>query len=197
MKSFWLAFIPLFVAIDVLGVVPLYLGLTEGMDARTRRRLARQATLAALCVSVLFLIAGKLVFTYLGITENDFKIGGGVVLLVMAVCDLLFSNEKTRSVGGAIGVVPLGIPLIMGPAGLATIIMLNDSYGPIVTGATLLANLALVWLVFSNAHHIGKLMGKAGAQAFAKVAALFLAGIAVMMIRLGVTAILSHPIILP
>ena len=191
MKSFWLAFIPLFVAIDVLGVVPLYLGLTEGMDARTRRRLARQATFAALGVSVLFLIAGRLVFNYLGITENDFRIGGGVVLLVMSVYELLFSTEGTRDPGGAIGVVPLGIPLIMGPAGLATIIMLNDSYGVTIALAALLTNLALVWLVFANAHHIGRLMGKAGAQAFAKIAALFLAGIAVMMIRMGVTAILK------
>ncbi len=193
MKSFWLAFIPLFVAIDVFGVVPLYLGLTEGMDARTRRRLARQATFAAFALSVLFLLAGKWVFNYLGITENDFRIGGGVVLLVMAVNDLLFTTEKTRNTGGTIGVVPLGIPLIMGPAGLATIIILVDEYQILVTLAALLSNLFIVWLVFVNAHHIGRLMGKAGAQAFAKVAALFLAGIAVMMIRSGVIAIIHTP----
>jgi multiple antibiotic resistance protein len=191
MKAFWLAFIPLFVAIDVLGVVPLYLGLTEGMDPRTRRRLARQATLAALGVSVLFLLVGDWVFRYMYITENDFRIGGGVVLLVMAVNDLLFTAEKTRDPGGSIGVVPLGIPLIMGPAGLATIILLLGKHGYAITLASLLGNLFLVWLVFVNAHHIGKLMGKAGAQAFAKVAALFLAGIAVMMIRSGITAMLQ------
>jgi multiple antibiotic resistance protein len=191
MKTFWQAFIPLFVAIDVFGVVPLYLGLTEGMDARTRRRLSRQATLAALGVSILFLLVGDWVFNYMNITENDFRIGGGVVLLVMAVTDLLFTTEQTRDPGGSIGVVPLGIPLIMGPAGLATIIILLGKYGYPITLASLLTNLFFVWLVFVNANHIGRLMGKAGAQAFAKVAALFLAGIAVMMIRSGVTAMLK------
>jgi multiple antibiotic resistance protein len=141
----------------------------------------------------LFLLVGDWLFSYMNITENDFRIGGGIVLLVMAVNDLLFTAEQTRNPGGSIGVVPLGIPLIMGPAGLATIIILLNKHGYAITLASLLSNLLFVWLVFVNAHHIGKLMGKAGAQAFAKVAALFLAGIAVMMIRSGITAMLHQP----
>ena len=190
MKQFWQAFIPLFVAIDVLGLVPIYLGMTAGRDTRTRGRLARQASLAALGVSLLFLFVGQWVFGYLGITEHDFKVGGGVVLLVMAVTDLLFSSEETRAAQGEIGVVPLGIPLIMGPAGLAAIMLGANSYGRVITLAALLANLLLVWLVFANAERIGRLLGKSGAQAVAKIAALFLAGIAVMLIRSGLTAMI-------
>ena len=192
MRQFWLAFIPLFVAIDVLGVVPIFLAMTAGRDERTRRRLARQATLSALGVAVLFLLVGKWLFTYMGITKDDFRIGGGVVLLVMAVCDLLFTNNETRAKEGSLGVVPLGIPLIMGPAGLAAILLAADEHGIPLALCAILLNLLLVWLVFANSHHIGRILGVAGAQAFAKVAALFLAGIAVMMIRSGIMAFVPH-----
>ena len=89
-----------------------------------------------------------------------------------------------------VGVVPIGIPLIMGPAALTTIIFLVNSYGYGWAVASLLVNMLIVWLVFSQAKSITKGMGKAGSQAVAKVAALFLAGIAVMMIRSGIEIML-------
>src|SRR5262249_20514300 len=112
MHTFLLAFIPLFVAIDVLGVLPLFVWLTEGLSEARRRRLAVQATGSAFALSVLFLVAGKGIFTFLGITESDFRVGGGIILLVLAVNDLLFAKRRRRrGAGGTTGVVPIGIPL--------------------------------------------------------------------------------------
>jgi multiple antibiotic resistance protein len=201
MDAFLLGFIPLFVAIDVFGVLPLYVGITEGMDDRSRRRLTTQATLTAFLISVLFLLAGKLLFSFLGITEADFRVGGGVVLLVLAVSDLVSSIDNVRlpSVDAAgststghetVGVVPIGIPLIMGPAALTTILVLVDTYGYVVTVGSLLANLLLVWAVFTSAGVMTRVMGRAGSRAVSRVAALFLAGIAVMMIRSGIQSML-------
>ena len=187
MNTFLLAFIPLFVAIDVFGVLPLFVGLTEGLDERRRKILTAEATLTAFLVSLLFLAAGKLVFSFLGITESDFRVGGGIVLLVLAVNDLLFAKDAKRDPHGSAGVVPIGIPLIMGPAALTTIIILVDSYGYLWTIASLFANVLIVWLVFLQAKRITAFMGPAGSRAVAKVAALLLAGIAVMMIRSGIT----------
>lgn len=202
METFLLAFIPLLVAIDVFGVLPLYVGLTERMDERARRRLTLQATITAFAISLVFLVAGKLIFSFLGITEADFRVGGGIVLLVLAVTDLVSSIETVRSPSDAadaasasistVGVVPLGIPLIMGPAALTTILVLVDSFGYGWTVASLLANLILVWIVFRSATTVTKLMGRSGARAVSRVAALFLAGIAVMMIRNGITAMLQR-----
>jgi multiple antibiotic resistance protein len=192
METFLLAFIPLFVAIDVFGVLPLYVSLTERMDERQKERLAVQATLTAFCISLAFLIAGKLVFSFMGITEHDFRVGGGVVLLVLAVNDLLFSHEAKRNPESTIGVVPIGIPLIMGPAALTTIIILVTSYGYVWAIASLLVNMVIVWVVFTQAKWITGLMGRAGSRAVAKVAALFLAGIAVMMIRSGISGMLQR-----
>lgn len=186
MESFFQAFIPLFVAIDVFGVLPLYVGFTEGMEFHARRTLAAEATLTAFGISLVFLIAGKLLFGFLGITEHDFRVGGGIVLLVLAVNDLLFSHEMKRLPGARVGVVPIGIPLIMGPAGLTTILVLVNSYGYLWAVVSLLTNMVIVWVVFDRAGMITRFLREAGAKAIAKVAALFLAGIAVMMIRSGI-----------
>jgi multiple antibiotic resistance protein len=191
-QNFLLAFLPLFVAIDVLGTLPLFLGLTEGITENRRKRLVIDATLTALAISLIFLASGKLLFSFLGITENDFRIAGGLVLLVLAINDLLFSSDTARKNPETnIGVVPIGIPLIMGPAALTTILILVDSYGTIWTVTSIIINLIIVWIVFRNADQVSKILGKGGSRAFAKVASLFLAAIAVMMIRVGITEILK------
>lgn len=190
-QEFLLAFIPLFVAIDVFGVLPLFVSLTAGMSDAQRKKLTIEATATAFVISLVFLAAGKLLFSFLGITESDFRVGGGIVLLVLAVYDLLFSKEHKREAEAAVGVVPIGIPLIMGPAALTTIIILVDSYGYGWTIASLLANMLIVLTVFSQATRIARVMGNAGSRAVGKVAALFLAGIAVMMIRSGIVEMMK------
>jgi len=184
-KMFLLSFIPLFVAIDVLGVVPLFISITHEMKSYAKQKLVTQATLTALIVAIIFLFGGKMVFNYIGITEDDFRVGGGTVLLVLAVYELLFATERVRTPDPSIGVVPIGIPLIIGPAALTTLLIIVDAYGYIPAVVSLLINLAIVWLVFRNADHLNKIIGKAGLKAFSKVAALFMAAIAIMMIRLG------------
>ena len=185
MDSFFLAFIPLFVAIDVFGVLPVFIGITEGLAEAQRRSLVLQATLTAFAVSALFLVTGRLLFSFLGITQDDFRVGGGIVLLVLSVYDLLFSHDVERVPGPTLGVVPLGIALIMGPAALTTIIFLVNTYGFGLAMASLLANLLIVLGVFSRAGAITSVLGHAGSRAVAKVAALFMSAFAVMMIRSG------------
>ncbi|MCX7984137.1 MAG: MarC family protein [Bacteroidetes bacterium] len=188
---FFLSFIPLFVAIDVIGLVPIFLSLTSEMTVEQKRKLVTQATITALFVSLLFLFGGRMIFNYLGITENDFRIGGGIVLLVLAVVDLLSTGETTRRAPDlTVGVVPIGIPLIIGPAVLTTLLIIVDSYGYVAAVIALLANLLLVWFVFRNAVVVIKLLGEAGAKASAKIASILMAAIAVMMIRLGVVGMI-------
>lgn len=191
-ETFFLAFIPLFVAMDALGTLPLFIGLTEGITDKKRKKLVIEATLTALVISLIFLGSGKLLFSFLGITENDFRIAGGIVLLVLAINDLIFSTDTSRkNPETAVGVVPIGIPLIMGPAALTTILIIVDVYGYFWTILSLILNLFIVWMVFRNAESVLKLLGKAGSRAVAKVASLFLAAIAVMMIRVGIFQVLE------
>ena len=189
-KIFVLSFIPIFVAIDVLGLVPIFLSLTSEMKPLEKKKLITDATLTALAVSLVFLFGGRMIFNFLGITENDFRVGGGIVLLVLAVIDLTVTGEKTRAPQTSVGVVPIGIPLIIGPAVLTTLLIVVDTYGYLSAVIGLLANLFLVWLIFRKSDYIIRVMGEAGSKAFAKVAALFMAAIAIMMIRIGLTAMI-------
>jgi len=187
-ESFLLAFIPLFVAIDALGIVPLYLSFTRNMPDFEKRKLVTQATLTAFSVALVIMILGKLIFQLLGITSDDFRVGGGIVLLILAIRDLIEGGEnESRNPNAEVGVVPIGVPLIMGPGGLTTIIMITDSQGYWMAFSAIVINLAIVWILFTQSKWIVRVIGDGGTKAFAKVAALFLAAIAVMMIRVGIT----------
>lgn len=181
-----LAFIPLLVAFDAVGIVPMYLGLTSGISDQEKKKLVLNATLTAFIICVLFLFIGNAVIKFLGITVNDFRIAGGLILLIISISDLLFYESRIRGVKQEdIGVVPIGIPLIAGPAVLTTILISRDAFGIFITVFSLLMNLLIMYLCLANAGFIKKIMGEAGSKAFAKVASLFLAAIAVMMIRTG------------
>ena len=194
LESFAKSFIPLFVAMDTVGLVPLFLGLTQGMEDKEVRKLIFNAALTALIISVVFLFTGSALFEFMGITAHDFRIGGGVLLLVLSIQDLATSSatDERRKPKTSIGVVPIGIPLMMGPAALTTILILVDSHGVPITLTALLANLLIVLIVLLNSKFIIRIMGEAGSQAFAKVASLFRAVIAVMMIRSGIEGIINN-----
>ncbi|MBN1420879.1 MAG: MarC family protein [Planctomycetes bacterium] len=191
--AFGLAFIPLLVAIDALGVLPIFLGLTEDLDARNRKRVARQAVLTAFFGAAAFTGGGRWILQVVGVTLADFKIAGGVVLLVISVLDLVTTEKERRKPMPSVGVVPLGMPLLAGPAVLTTLLIQIDAHGPLPTVAALTANMALVWIVLRFAGVIHRLLGTEGARAASKISSVILAAFAVMMIRVGVTEILAGP----
>jgi multiple antibiotic resistance protein len=179
-------FIPLFVAIDVTATLPIFLSLTQDMTESEKKAIIRQSTFTALIVSLAFVAVGEAVFRILGITVDDFKIAGGLILLVLAILELMREKEDIKTSKEIVGVVPIGVPLIVGPAVLTTLIVLIDHYGVIPTVFSLILNLIIVWFSFTKAHTITEIFGKNGIAAISKVMALLLAAIAVMMIRLGV-----------
>ncbi len=194
LHDFSLAAVPIFFAMNGLGVLPVFISLTASMDDVPKKKVLSAAVLTAFAVSAAMIIAGKFIFRFLGITPDDFRIGGGIVLLIVGVLDLLFSQFKQRETPDhEAGIVPIGIPLIVGPAVLTTLMMLVDKFGYLVTLAALTMNLLVVWGLFLNSELIVRLMGKNGTRAFGKVASLFLVAIAVMLIRVGITNTLYPP----
>lgn len=191
-QDFLLAFIPMFVAFDAIGVIPMYLGLSEGIEESKKARLVRNASVTAIAICIVFLFVGDALLDFMGITQDDFRIAGGIILLIISISDLLFYSSRVRDVEPEdVGIVPIGIPLIAGPAVLTTILITNDSYGWELTSACIVINMAIMYISLANANRIKKLMGEAGSKAFAKIASLFLAAIAVMMIRVGLMNILD------
>lgn len=185
MKEVLLAFIPIFVAMDAVGVLPFFLSFTEGMEEEKRRHVIRDSIFTAFSVGVGFLLLGKIVFRFLGVTVSDFKVGGGLILLIVAVRDILFAEKGQRPPGETIGVVPLGVPLIVGPAVMTTLLICHDLYGFWITLLSFMANLGFTWFVFKEAEKLTRVLGESGIRGVAKVTSLLLAAIAVMMIRKG------------
>jgi multiple antibiotic resistance protein len=192
MWDFTLAFVALFVAVDVLGVIPLYLSLTAGLSTEERRRLPRQSAITATAVGLGFLLVGNAVFRVLGISTADFQTAGGILLLVLSIHDLLSSGRGNPGGIPTVGAVPIGTPLIVGPAALATLALLVQNYGYPVTLAALGANMVLAFGVLSHADKVGRVFGAAGSEVIAKVASLVLAAFGVSLIRRGVTDLLKR-----
>jgi multiple antibiotic resistance protein len=189
-------FLSLFVAMNAIGVLPLFIGMTEGMSVSVRRSLVRRAIATAFAIALVIVLAGRVLFDTLGITVNDLRIGGGIILLVLSITDLLFSNltRKTQSNDDAaedLGVVPLGTPLTVGPAAITTILVLQEGYGYLPTLTALIANLTFSFTLFYFGPSVIAYVGAGASRAIGKVASLFLAAISIAMIRTGILGIIE------
>lgn len=184
-ESFLTAFIPLFVALDPIGLVPIYLGMAQGVPKERRNLVANEAAVTALLIAVGFLFLGNFIFNALGITESDFRIAGGLILFGLAAQDILASDRRNDDARTDFGVVPLGMPIIAGPAMLTTILTLVGSTGWVMTLVALLANLLLVLVALRSAVLFERLLGLRAMRAVSKIVALLLAAIAVNLVRRG------------
>ena len=185
LEKFLQAFIPLFVAIDPVGLAAIFLGLGQGVAPAERQRIARQATLTGGGVALLFLFLGASMFQALGISVQDFQIAGGLILFILAARDLIHSAAEPEKLPADFGVVPLGMPLIAGPALIVTLILLAQTLGLWIALAALCANLGVVVLAFAYSEKLGRLIGATGLRAVSKIVSMLLAAIAVAMVRQG------------
>jgi multiple antibiotic resistance protein len=192
LHELFLAFFPLFVAIDIAGLLPIYLGVAADLTEDDRRSIVFDAVLTGGAVGLGFMLVGDGLLRFLGVTVGDLQTAGGILLLVIAVYNLLHPELPLRRTNARFGVMPLGVPMIVGPAVLTTVLALARSHGYPITMLAFAINLVLVWAALRWASFIGRVLGEAGAQALGKVSSLLLAAIAVMMIRLGVLAALGR-----
>jgi len=193
MVKFWLCFVPLFVAVDVVGVLPFYIGMTGDLERRQRRNILVQSLITACAVAFVFLAAGPFLLKTIGVTVSDFMVAGGILLFVLSLTDMVTGEKRQRSVDPAtMGAVPIGVPLITGPAVLTTSMLLANEYGIFLTGISLLLNIAFAGIVFAFAEPISRILGNAGSRILSKIASLFMASIAVMLVRKGIIAIIRE-----
>ncbi|MEM7816646.1 MAG: MarC family protein [Candidatus Aenigmatarchaeota archaeon] len=179
------AFIPIFVAVDALGLLPIFISLTTSLNQKEKTKVIVQSITTALILAVAFLFLCRFIFRFLGVSIGDFMIAGGVVLFCIAIIDMVSPQDKNKFFSEDVGVVPLGTPLIVGPAVLTTSLIVMENYGVIITLISILFNILIVGLVFLLAKKLIKLFGKSGIKAFSKITSLLLAAIAIMVIRKG------------
>tara|TARA_B110001454_G_scaffold219194_1_gene251325 strand:- start:82800 stop:83390 length:591 start_codon:yes stop_codon:yes gene_type:complete len=192
MEAFLKSFISLFVAIDVVGALPFLVGLTKALSEKDRKNLIYRATISALVIGIVFIVAGRKIFEFLGITESDFKVAGGLLLLIFAIRDLLVTaSHQGAPTPTKVGLVPIAIPLMMGPAALTTLMVGSDQFGMLTIVASLVLNLLIVLVLFLRANIILRWLGDDASDAFNKVFSLLMAAIGVMFVRSGIIEMLA------
>lgn len=186
MNNFVTVFLPLFIAIDVIGILPTFMSMTGGSALEERRKLVIQAVITSLLVGALFVLVGKSIFSFLGISMSDFKVAGGVLLFLFSVKDLTVSEgERKAIIDPHLGIVPIGMPLIAGPGVLTSMLLMVDVQGSTMVLGAYAFNILIVLAVFWYSNYIIKFIGEATAKAIGKLFAIFLGAIGVMMIRNG------------
>lgn len=194
LEPYILTFIPIFVAVDAIGNIPLFISLVSDTSSKQRHKIIRDSVTTATVLAILFMFIGKWVLRILGISIADFQIAGGALLFVISLRLLLPGTYKILLSNGHdrdIGIFPLGTPLITGPAVLTTTLMMLDNFGILPTFVSLAINMLIVWVTLARADAIIQFMGSAGTRAFSKIMYILLASIGVMMVRQGIESILK------
>lgn len=190
------AFVTLFVVIDPIGLAPLFVALTSGMDFRKRLRIAIRSCLVAVFLLTLFGLAGEALLAFIGISMAAFRISGGVLLFITAL-DMLFERRTQRREDQADGpldedpsVFPLATPLIAGPGALATMILLTGIPGADLTyvaavHGVMLAVLFVVLSFFLMAGLMERVIGDTGIKVITRLMGMLLAALSVQFVLDG------------
>ena len=193
------SFVALFIIIDPIGNVPLFIPLLEKFRERDRRAMVRMAVMIAAITLLLLTITGNFIFDILSIEMYSFRIAGGILLLIISI-EMLFgrksrtdSSEEDLTVGKNvdIAVTPLAIPLLTGPGAITTGILLFDSARTLLEKAIVLADIILVfllsYLIISRSNMVYKVLGKTGTRVTIRIMGLMLSAIAVQFIISGIS----------
>lgn len=178
----------LFIIIDPIGLIPVFMALTHDATPQERRALLTQAVYVAFILMLLFAFTGTGILSLFGISIADFKIAGGILLLVIA---LRITNEAHYGVsaGGRPGVVPLAVPLLVGPGAITTTIVLIGTRGLWITVSAVVLVFLVSYIVFRYVGYLYIILGKTGADVVAKIMGMLLAAIAIQFVREGLQEI--------
>ncbi|MEX2720402.1 MAG: MarC family protein [Candidatus Wukongarchaeota archaeon] len=187
--DFSLAFLNLFVMLNAIGTVPIFLSLTDGSSPLERREIAKKSAIVAGSIVLVFIFLGKYILEFFHIKTEDFFVAGGLILLILAL-DFTTGKNVVRSYTvkkEELAVVPLGTPLLAGPGTITMSIILTYDYGPFITALAAIANGVIAWLILKYSDLVIRKIGSSGINAASRVLGLLLAAIAVSMIRRGIT----------
>jgi len=190
------SFVTLFVVIDPLGLIPLFIAMTQGMAPDQRRSVGLRACVIAAVLLTLFGLLGEKLLRFVGISMPAFRIAGGILLFLTAL-DMLFERRTQRREGQKTdtahdpSVFPLAMPLIAGPGALAAMILLVGQSGPGWQGtsvvlALMLAVIGVIFLLFQAAGPIERALGRTGTMVITRLLGMLLAALSVQFVIDGI-----------
>jgi multiple antibiotic resistance protein len=142
--------------------------------------------MTAAVVGLAFLFLGKFILDVMGISVGAFAIAGGLILLVLSIRYILTGHVVEVIKEEMVAVVPIGTPLTVGPATIATLLLLATQFPLYMVLISFALNIAIAWVVFIMSGWFSRFLGQGGLKAVSRVFSLLLAAIAVSMIIDGV-----------
>ncbi len=190
----------LFIMLNPFVLIPVFLGLTGGMSKAQRMKIAMSTSIAVFIIMIIAVFAGNHVLSFFGITISDFRIAGGILILLMAITmarakdeGMRYSDKEHAEAKGKdtnIGVVPLAIPLMAGPAGISVAIIDADLCSTFMSRSVLVIIIAclsaLLWVAMVLGEQIGKFLGHTGQQVLTRVMGLILLALAAEFLVTGI-----------
>ena len=196
-------FVALIALINPLGVLPMFISLTHDFDAQQKQRAIRTAAFTVVAVVAISALLGENIIRFFGISTASLQVSGGLLILLMALNMLNAQPGGTKTTveerdeaehKNAIGVVPLGIPLLTGPGAMSTVIVMAHNakqpmdYAAIIGSGVVIA--ILVWLTLQMAQPIARTLGRTGINIATRIMGLLVAAVAVEFIVDGLTAMI-------
>ena len=187
-------FTKLFVIMDPIGTVPVFLSLTGRYSAADQRRAAVQATVTSLGVILLFAAIGQYILQFLEISTESLQLSGGFLLFLVAMELLTEKDQDEPDTGDRnvnVALVPLGTPLLAGPGAIVAVMVAVTNSGKTITGwvAVALAVVLMhvvIWLTMRFSVELAKFLGQGGIMILTKIAGLLLAAIATQMVMTAI-----------
>ena len=198
MTFFIQSFVALFVILDAIGNVPIFVGLLEGFTEEDRKQIIKRATIIALLTLLVVTFTGNMIFMLLSIQMYSFKVAGGILLMIIAV-EMLFGRKSRTETSEDIEekkhdltVTPLAIPLLTGPGALTTGIVLFDSTAGnidkmMILFISILLTFLLSYIILIKSPKVFKYLGKTGTKVVVRVMGLLLLSIAVQFMINGMS----------
>jgi multiple antibiotic resistance protein len=179
--------ISLFVVVNPIGQVPLFIALTQKMEKQNKKLVSKNAIITTAVLLTVFAVAGIQLLSIFGISIFSFMIAGGVLLFIISI-EFLTHGEwrhSGSSISGDSGIVPLAFPLLAGPGAITTVIISLQAYGWIVSIISIVFVVLVTYLVLQLQNPISRILGRRGSIITTRVFAIFLAAIAVQYIVEG------------
>ncbi|MBA3003769.1 MAG: YchE family NAAT transporter [Desulfurivibrio sp.] len=190
--------ISLFAIVNPIGAIPIYISLTDEYRAEDRARIVRITPVAVVAILLVTLISGEFILRFFGISVDSFRVGGGILLLLMSISMLQARTSRTAHTSDeaeetadreTIAVVPLAIPLLSGPGAISTVIVYaykaKGISAYLITSAGILLIGLAIYLSLLAAPYIAKKLGRTGINIITRIMGLILAAIAVEFITTG------------
>ena len=197
-------FIALWVIIDPIAALPIFISLTADYDRRVRRRLAVAAIFAAFFVLCFFIAFGQIIIEAMGVSLRDFQVAGGLILFMFASTMVMGEQSKSaevpsdpKSVSG-LAIYPIAVPTLAGPGAMLTVMLLTDNsrfsiLQQLATTATVAVVLAITLVLLLLANPITRVIGFHGANVLKRIMGMILAAVAVKIVLGGISDWLHLP----